>query len=788
MWCSISTANRLPIGRCWALAVVLATATPFPASSADSLPQPALTAPGETILLAVTINGLDSGDVVPALRLPDGGLAVPEANLRAWRLILPASRPLMVEGRPYFRLADIAGVAYRVDAANQTLLLQAPSSAFGATALAYGGDAGQGLTPSSPGGFLNYDLQWQRVANRDNGSGLFEAGAFNAWGSGTATGLWNSASLWRQWVRLDTTWNVDMPDRMQSLRLGDAIGRAASWGRSVRFGGVQWATNFSTQPGFITFPLPTFRGEAALPSTLDVFVNNSRQLHSDVQPGPFDLTNVPMVTGQGEVQLVVRDLLGRQQVITQPYYVSPRLLKPGLHDFSYEAGAVREDYGVANASYGRMMLAATDRLGITPGFTRELRAEILRDQQTLGAGGAWLLPRLGGVDLGTASLGAAVSHGPAGGGQLVSAGAERQARDLSVSLQTQYASREFVQLGQLPGFSPRRTLGASLGFPVGGSGLGLSYLRQSTWEGNENRLLTASYSLRLGAFGQLGFYALRNFSSDPGLTVGFILTHALDDRTSGSAEITRAGSRNQATLQLQRNLPAGEGFGYRLLAGQGDFDRYLASGALQTERGTITAEAARFAGVDGYRAGFSGGIAIAGGGVFASRRIDDSFAVVKVGDFPGVRVYRDNQEVARTDAHGLALVTRLRAYQANPIGVDQGDLPLDAQVDTLELKLTPALRSGVVVAFPVRRSRGAAFRLVGEDGVALPPGAVIRIEGDDKEFPVGYDGRTFATGLASRNRVRAEWAGRTCVADMALGEGPEPLPDLGTVICKGTRP
>lgn len=554
----------------------------------------------------------------------------------------------------------------------------------------------------------------------------------------------------------------------------------------MRFGGIQWTTNFATQPGFISFPMPGLRGEAALPSTVDVYLDNARMARGEVPAGPFDLADVPVITGQGELRMVVSDPLGRQQIVTQPYYASPQLLKPGLRDFSYEAGTVREDYGIASARYGRFMLAATDRLGLAPDFTRELRAEILAGQQTLGAGGVWLLPRLGGFYPGTLGFGAAVSHSQAGPGHLLSLGLERQARDFSFHLRAEHAARNFVQLGQSPGRSPRQTLTAGAGFSPGGNGLGLGYLRQSTWEGDDHRLLTASYSLHLGGAGQLGLFALRELSGDAGLSLSVVWVMALDQRTSLSADQSRQDGDSRTTLQMQRNLPAGEGFGYRLRAG--DDEHYQAGATLQTERATFTAEAASFAGRDGYRVGVSGGVAVAGGGVFPSRRIDGSFAIIKVSDYAGVRVYRDNQEVTRTDERGLALVTRLRAYQENPVGIEQADLPLDAEVETLQLKLTPALRSGVVVDFPVRASRGAAFRLVGEDGAALPPGAVVRIEGLAQEFPVGYDGRAFVTGLAPDSRLLAEWGGRRCIVERIPGAVAGPLPELGTLVCTGASP
>src|SRR6185295_14046787 len=132
--------------------------------------------------------------------------------------------------------------------------------------------------------------------------------------------------------------------------------------------------------------------------------------------GPFSIQDLPVVTGRGEARLVVRDLLGREQVIVQPYYASPRLLQQGLHEYSYEIGAIREDFGISSNHYGRAMAVGLHRLGITDRLTGEVRVELLRDQQTLGTAGAWLWPDIG---VFTASL--AGSHADRGAGGLLGA-------------------------------------------------------------------------------------------------------------------------------------------------------------------------------------------------------------------------------------------------------------------------------------------------------------------------------------------------------------------------------
>ena len=212
---------------------------------------------------------------------------------------------------------------------------------------------------------------------RTSTSGLLELGGFAGWGTVQTRLLARDLNGKATAVRLDTTWTRDQPLKVASLRVGDAISGTSSWGGAVRFGGVQWSTNFSTQPGFIAFPLPGVSGEAALPSTVDLYVDSALRMSREVPSGPFSIQDLPVTTGQGDARLVVRDILGREQVITQPFYATPRLLKPGLQEYSYELGFVRRNFGTDSNNYGRPLVVGTHRSGITKHFTGELHGELL---------------------------------------------------------------------------------------------------------------------------------------------------------------------------------------------------------------------------------------------------------------------------------------------------------------------------------------------------------------------------------------------------------------------------
>lgn len=740
-------------------------------------------APAE-LWLSVRINRQGAADTVLVLRDAAGRLWFRDEDLSRWRIDIPVARPLRHGGEAYHDLSPFTDVMLELDEQAMTLAIAAPPGRFLGTVVS---DLRQDRVrppPAPAGGYLDYDLSLERGRGGSVASGLFELGVFNALGAGTVRFLARSPTAGVSLLRLDATWVRDLPDSLSSVRVGDAVSAAGSWGRSVRFGGVQWATDFSTQPGFVTFPLPGVRGEAVLPSTVDVFVNDALRARRDVPTGPFSLQDLPIVTGQGEARIVVRDLLGREQVITQSFYASPRVLRAGLDDFSYEAGFVRQNYGVASNDYGRFLLAGTHRRGLTDTVTGELHGEFLADQQTVGAGVAVLVP-----ELGLFNVAAAASHARAGGGLLARFGFEHQSPVLSYGGTVQYATERFTQLGIPDGTrAPRLVANAYASVATERHGaFGMSFTRQDNRDQPDVDLLSASYSVSLPGLGFLSVAAIQALHGGSGRTVLVSFTVPLGSQVSASTSASLADAGSSATLTLNRSLPAGNGYGYRIEASAPDGPYRVAFDA-QGDAGTYRIEAARFREATALRLGASGALVMLAGETFVSRVIDQSFGVVQVPGYPGVRVYADNQLVARTGADGSALVPRLRPYETNPIRIEQADLPLDADIDRLSAEAVPYRHSGVVVPFVVHRSAGATISVVLEDGRPLPTGSVATIAGRAEVFPSGRGGEIYLSGLSEHNDVAVTWRDQTCRFVVLNPTTADPLPHLGTYVCPGVQP
>ena len=763
-----------------------AQAARLPAPAKPGRRNPATTA--EALLLEIKVNDLPLPGIIAAERLADGRLVLPAEAWTAARLRLPGEPLAMQGGDAGYALESAAGVTYRLDRSTLTLAVTAPAAAYDATKQSLGGRLMEPPLAPSPGAYLNYDLSATHDRSGTRYGALVEAVAFNSWGalvSGTAL---TGDERTRQIVRTDTYLRKDFPVTMESLVIGDAIGSGGAWSRPVRYGGIRYARDFTLAPGYITYPMPSISGSAALPSTIDVLINNRRNASSSVQSGPFELTNVPIVTGAGDMQVVVRDMLGRETIINQSYYVAPQLLSKGLSDFSYEAGALRENYGRRSNDYGSVFGAGTYRLGLSDALTGEARAEAERKRVAAGVGVSALVGQLGIIG---AAAGYAVSEGEHGGHYLASA--QRTTPQGGVSIAVGHFDRGYRQLGEIATeIRPRDQITAGGGLQIGhGMNAGITYTRQTTWDGDRFSVVGVSLGIQLPGNAYLSPYLSKQLDDRKGWSGGLSLIIPLDGRRMVAASTTRdREGKTIDTVQLTQSTPAGPGLGWRVAASDSAAQRLQGGITLNTNSAQVSAEANFGKDANGLRVGANGSVGWLRGLPFASRRIDQgAFAVVQVGDIAGVPVSLSNQVVATTNGNGLALVPGLLPYQLNQITVNPDQLPFDAEIHGVRETAIPYARSGVFVDFPVKRSRDAMVVLRQPDGTPVPAGSRVTVTPGNREFVVAKRGEVYLMDLQDDNRIEVRWKTGGCSLPLPLGAAVPgaQAPKIGPLLCAAAK-
>jgi outer membrane usher protein len=734
-------------------------------------------------LLTVTLNGRKASEGGLFVEPPGSdGLAAQLALLQAWRVRTDAARVITFQGEPYYPLDAIPGARFTIDRQALTLELEVPPEQFTPYAVAAGSE--QRPRPvAGTGGFLDYDLLAQAGDDLDGGlSGLVELGGFGPAGTGLSSFRLDDLTAKPGVTRLDTTLSRDVPLSRTTVRLGDSIAVGGALAPPVRFGGLQYATNFAVDPTFVTFPLPAIGGLARQDSVVDLFIDELRRDRRSVPPGPFSIDNLPVVTGAGEVQLRVTDLLGREQVVTQPYYVSSRLLKPGLHDFSYEAGALRRDYGRASFDYGDPIAAATHRYGFSDAFTGEAHGEVQLDRQSLALGGSWLAGRYGVVSGGIG--GSAGDDGPGVLGQL---GYEYDGRRVNFGVRTRFTRDTFRQAGS--GEEAARTDQVNLGLDLDRFGrLGLLFLHRDGKDTADATSLSTTYSIPLGP-GALTLRAGQLFQPESELALTALYTVPLGPRRSLSSELTKRGDAYRAGGVFRQTRGASDlGLDYRLAAEAGTDRSFVdARFGYQSTMGAADLELEHQDGGNSVRAGVNGSLALVDGEVAMSRRIGRAFGLVDLPGFPDVRVYLDNREAGRTDGEGRLLLPGLRPYESNRVRLEVQDLPLDAEVTTAEVEAVPFERSGVTIGFPVARAAQATAVLRDAAGAPLPVGLRLRSATGAVTAWVARDGFTQVKGqLGAPVTLTSEGGGQEdrFACDLPAVTGGEILPDLGVIACR----
>jgi len=616
------------------------------------------------------------------------------------------------------------------------------------------------------GGFLNLDASYGGLAGRDVTTSVLDLGAFTPAGAGRSDFFVGN----RATRRLDSSWLHDEPDHAQRLRLGDSITRSADWESPVRFGGVQWGTDFSLQPDRITFPLPAIAGSAAVASTAQLYINGVQQSQQALQPGQFRFDSVPALTGAGELSVVFRDALGREQTVTQPFYASPRLLTAGLDSRTFEAGFLREDYAAPNDRYTRPFAATTLLHGYTDTLTGLLRAAASQQRQLGGVEGDLIVSPFG-----VFTLSGAASHTEGGYGGIGTLAFERQANDLSLSLRRRLATRQYGDLGRDPGtlhFSDNGRISLNL------HQLGIAslvYVSEQPWKGGSVgdrsagvRLAGLAYSVQ--AFRRISAYAswLHPLAGVSGDSVVVGLSVILGPGTSAGLQWVRDPQSQGPSLAIQHSPPGTLGWSYGASVDTRDNGVRQAQAALATERGTIGAGWAGLGDNGAPSATVQTGVAFLDGHGFWTRPVQNSFAVVDAGNTPGVRVYRENQLVGTTDSHGRLLVPDLLSFSVNRLSIDDSDLPVALGLNSTGEQIAPPANAGVPVHFSVDARPSQRMRLLDDSGTVIPVGASLRIDGQSMALPVGYDGLVYANIPDGKHVLEAIWPDGYCRARLQV--------------------
>ena len=801
-----------------------ASVAPLDAGSGSH--QPVVAPSQETpAFLHATVNQVDIGDVYVILRGNDVMVKVTDLENSGMR----------VEGGKRERpgedvLVSLQSLAptliFVFDERGLSLTITADSKLFGGAVLDLRAKRPEGIIyDNAPSMFVNYRVGLTDLQSRDQAgwNGFAESGLSLRGDLLYASG--QRSEIDGSWERLLTTLSFDLRDRLTSIVIGDVNATSDVLGGSGVMGGVSVVRNFGLDPYYVFLPTQRLAGTALTPSTVEIYVNGQLVRREMLPPGQFSVQNLPVTSGSGQTQIVIRDAFGNTQTVASPYYLALGTLAKGLHDFSYNVGFMRRNYGTDSWNYGQPALLFRHRLGLTDWLTVGARVEgaLHFDRTTVGpcteriphmlSGGPSLAVRL---PVGEVGASAALS----GQGRFVGGAAllsySYVGRLLNFQVGARYQSREYANLILTPASLPppnslplgvasptarqRKDLLASIAKNISKvATLSLQY-EATEWlgQGWTNRITLAvnrSITRWMYAFATVSNIYSSTWPVEYDTFAG--LSFAPAERVTAGA--TRSdhwggqsgyGGVSQATVQ--QSLPLGPGLGYRVVVSQGENALNEGTAQYQGAYGRIEADYQHLGYGTSDRGHASltatGGLILIGGSAYLTRPVQDSYALIRVPGVAGVHGTMSNQVMGTTDSKGNLLIPSLLHYYGNRIGIDDKDIPLDHDIGATERVIAPPYRGGAVVSFPVRRVQSVSGTVVIDDqgATTLPSYGQIVVLVDQQQVvsPLDEAGDFYLENVPPGSySAEVQYAAGVCKLPLAVPAGDTALINVGTIRC-----
>ena len=660
-----------------------------------------------------------------------------------------------------------------------------------------GGPEAEGLAPLPFSAFLNAATSWSyRHATGDapapnvylNGAGRWRGLVLEAEVQGRET----LGSGDYEWLRRYARFVYDQPQEYRRWTVGDLNPEFRGLQGYADVGGVGVTRQ---RRRFDPYRPNVFRQDRQLllqsESTVRILRNGALVRELRLDPGQYDLSNLPVQTGSNDLEVVVVDGSGASQSYRYSAYIDSIDLDPGEYEYGgYLGVAGRPSFGQPDYSDGDIAFtgywrkAFIDKPALGVGLQASERVQMANAQtQFILRNGSRL----------NFQVGASNSDTAGGGYALVAAYdfyIDRPTTSDFFTVQFEHVSEGFATLSDPDASNPiawqaygqySRVFSDRL---YGSVGLAYNKSRDSAGLGDSFRSdLTANYAINRQWSAQAGVNYLK-YEDTPGGRRdrdGWGFTFALTWRPSSDV---RADARYDSNLnsasasfyKIPENLAGSIGYsaiatyddGPASLLGGVDYvgNRFNASishAGYGQDFGSISDQQVTTASV-------STAIAFAGGKAAIGRRVADSFAILyghpSLEDRPVIagEVLRDGRYSAASGPLGPVLYPYLGSYVNDSVYYDVIDVPAGYDIGEGVRRVRPAYRSGYafeigsdafVSAVGSVTGRGAA----GPAPLSLIGGRVIALDEPDaasQPFFTNSVGRFAVQGLKPGGRYRVE--------------------------------
>ncbi|MCU4563333.1 fimbria/pilus outer membrane usher protein [Acinetobacter sp. WU_MDCI_Abxc222] len=760
------------------------------------------------LFLNISVNSNVSKDLISVRQDQDRKLYIRFRDLKTLRLKMDEDIP----DNQWVCINDLNGIQFKYLENEQSLNLKVPSNMLTGYSVDLSGQqvTSPHLLRMKPlnAAILNYSL-YNTITNDENVFSGTAEGIFNsAIGNFSSGVLYNGSNetsySHEKWVRLENKWQYVDPEKIRIYTLGDFISNSPDWGSSVRLAGFQWSSAYSQRGDIVTSALPQFSGSAALPSTLDLYVNQQKIYSGLVPSGPFDIKQLPFISGN-EVTLVTTDATGKQSITKKPYYFSSKILAKGINEFSVDIGIPRYNYGLYSNDYDDATFGSgAIRYGYSNSLTLSGGAEASTDGlSNLGTGFA---KNIFGIGVINADIAASQYKDENGYSTLL--GLEGRISK-NISFNTSYrkvfdnyfdlarvSQVRYLKDNQINAESQNYLNYSALAdeiFRAGinynfytGYGVYLGY-NQIKYSDNSYKLLSTNLSGSLDK--NWGFYAsaYKDYENHKDYGIYFALRYTPSSKvnaiTSVSSDSGKTTFRQEINGFTDPQIGSFGWGGYVERDEDANENNASVYASYRARAAYLTGRYNRFGDNDQVALSATGSLVTAAGRIFAANEIGEGFAVVTNAG-PQSQIINGGVNLGETDKSGRFLIANLRPYLSHHIYLDPSLLPLEWDITSTNQTAFVGYRQGTLVDFGAHQVISGLVKLVDQNNSPLMPGYAVRINGQ-QDGVVGYDGEVFIPNLLKQNKLEVDLLDHgSCQVDFTYNSNQYSTKKLGPYVCR----
>ncbi|MQW93314.1 fimbria/pilus outer membrane usher protein [Acinetobacter sp. dk771] len=604
------------------------------------------------------------------------------------------------------------------------------------------------------GGFVNYDGVYNNNDRSDNFTALVDVGVFkNYWFFKNSMFYRTDASpQMDDWVRLSTSLDIDFPERLTKLTIGDSTTLYNPMINSLRFAGLNWGTNYLERPSFVYWDTPQLKGSARLPSTIDLYMNGVSIYRQRVSPGDYVLDTGAKINYTGNAQIVVEDILGNRSVQNLPIMVTHRLLRRGLSEYNVALGKLRYNYSTDSSDYRDFFTNLYYRRGLSKSTSLGGSLTYTGDIQNIGLVWTQALPKL--IVMDVEVLG---SHDDRDGAHYqYGISMSKDFGLVSMGLSSKFTDRHFKYVGdelKYMSFLPKNEYFIYAGItqvPVL-QNLSLNYAQRSYYPTdfgptNEEKILNISMNRPIGRKVTLGLSYFNRFGSESDSGGTIALSYNFD---VGRRAYFNYSADNTANLEYVKTSDGQVGLDYAVGANRRDDEEMFSlDSVLKTRVGDLSLQHYQSNSFTDSYLRYRGGVAYLDGKVSLTKAVDNAFAIVRVGQYQNIDILSSLNLVEKTNKNGYAFVHNIVPYVESEIVFDADQIPIEDKVAYSSKKVVALGQRGYVVNFPMQHTFAVVLHPKNSQGNRFIAGSEVYLENGDV-YPITSDGSVTIYGMTA---------------------------------------